>query len=149
MRRVRMLWLATTPLASLLASGCGSSVCTEIGCESLAVVDYGGIIVNEPYALNINVGGQLTSVVCLSNDPDDEPLPEWLSCDAGGFEITGEMAENSTITVAVVPLSTGEAVIPNALVPLTVEQVLRPNGDDCEPVCYRRVGAVPPNGDPP
>lgn len=137
------------PLALILpltAVSCGSSVCTDIGCDSVVVVDYGDVVVNEPYSLTINIGGQLTSVVCLSNNPDDEQPPEWLSCDAGGFEITGELAENTTVTVAVVPVSTGEAVIPNALVTLTVEEVLRPNGPDCEPVCYRRVGTVAPNG---
>ncbi|MFO7561266.1 MAG: hypothetical protein R6X02_01380 [Enhygromyxa sp.] len=149
-RRARMIRLTALLAALLVFSGCGGSfTCTEIGCDSVAVVDYGDVVVNEPYALNINIGGQLTSVVCLSNDPDDEPLPEWLRCDAGGFEITGELADNTTVTVAVVPLSTNEVVIPNVLVPLTVEEVLRPNGPDCEPVCYRRTGTVPPSADRP
>src|SRR5690606_31810392 len=144
MHRASMLALASALFA---VTSCGSSlVCTEIGCDSTLVVDYGNVVVNEPYSLTINPGGQTVSVVCLSDNPDDEPLPEYLSCGAGGFEITGELAENTTITVAVVPLSTGQAVIPNALVPLTVEEALRPNGEDCEPVCYRRVGSVPPNG---
>jgi hypothetical protein len=114
-----------------------------IGCDSTTVVSY-GMAVNEPYALTLNIGGQQTAVVCLSNDPDDGPLPEWLRCDAGGFEITGERADDTTVTVTVVPLSTGEAAISGALVALTVDEVQRPNGADCEPVCYRRSGAVPP-----
>jgi hypothetical protein len=122
--------------------GCGASVCTEIGCDSTLVVDYGDVVVNEPYSLTINPGGQVVTVVCLADGPDPEPLPEWLECDAGGFEITGENAEGTTISVAVVPLSTGEAVIPNALVPLTVDEVNEPNGPDCEPVCYVRSGSV-------
>ena len=122
--------------------GCGASVCTEIGCESTLVVDYGDVVVNEPYSLTINPDGQVVTVVCLDDDPNAEPLPEWLECDAGGFEITGEKAEGTTISVAVVPLSTGEAVIPNALVPLTVDEVNRPNGPDCEPACYVRSGTV-------
>jgi hypothetical protein len=76
--------------------GCGASVCTEIGCDSSLVVDYGDVVVNEPYSLTINPGGQNVTVVCLADDPEAEPLPEWLECDAGGFE-TGENAEGTTI----------------------------------------------------
>ena len=144
------------PLSSLLAlllsfalTSCQSgAACTEIGCESSLVVDYGDIVVNEPYMLTINPGGQLVSVECLSQDPEAEPLPDWLTCDAGGFEIVGDGAESTTISVAVVPLSTGEAVIPNALVALTVVAASTPNGPDCEPVCYQRAGTVPPIGLP-
>jgi hypothetical protein len=129
-------------LAISTVVGCGDSACTLIGCESTLVVDFGEVVVNEPYSLTINPGGQSVTVVCLADDPDAEPLPEWLECDAGGFEITGENAEGTTISVAVVPLSTGEAVIPNALVPLTVDEILEPNGSDCEPVCYTRSGTT-------
>ena len=145
-RPLACLALALASLASLAATGCGHvTACTEIGCDSTMVVDYGNVVVNEPYLLTLDMG-QKQVFECLSDDPDAEPLPEWLTCDAGGFEITGERAEATTISIAVVPLSTEEAVIPNALVTLTVEQVLEPNGPDCEPVCYRRVGQVPPNG---
>src|SRR5690606_31618153 len=100
MHRASMLALASALFA---VTSCGSSlVCTEIGCDSTLVVDYGNVVVNEPYSLTINPGGQTVSVVCLSDSPADEPL--------------------------------------------TVEEALRPNGEDCEPVCYRRVGSVPPNG---
>ncbi len=146
MRR-RPALLTFVALSTLPLSSCGQgAACTEIGCDSTLELDYGDIVVNEPYSLTINPGGQTVSVICLSDNPDEEPPPDWLSCDAGGFAIVGELAENTTITVAVVPLSTNEAVIPNALVPLTVTEVLEPNGPDCEPVCYRRAGVVPPNG---
>jgi hypothetical protein len=138
--------LVLCSLLLALPAGCGGSgECTLIGCESTLVVDY-GVVVNEPYTLVINPGGPNVSVECLTTDPDAEPPPEWLTCTASGFEITGEQAEITTISVTVVPLSTGEAVVPNALVTLTVEQVLEPNGPDCGPVCYRRVGQVPPTG---
>lgn len=147
MRSMLRLLVGSALVLPLALTSCQSGgACTEIGCESSLVVDYGDVVVNEPYTLTINPGGQLVSVECLSQDPDAEPLPEWLSCDAGGFEIVGEGAENTTISVAVVPLSTGEAVIPNALVALTVVEALQPNGPDCEPVCYRRAGSVPPSG---
>jgi len=130
--------------------GCGGPLeCTEIGCESTVVVDYGGIVVNQPYSLTISANGPTVSVTCLDNDPDAEPLPEWLTCHASGFELSGELAQGATtITVTVVPLASGEAVIASALVPLLVEDTIQPNGPDCEPVCYRRVGSVAPSGGP-
>jgi hypothetical protein len=124
-------------------SGCGAQTCTEIGCDSTLVVSYGATVVNEPYSLTINPGGQTTSVICLADDPDSEPLPEWLDCDANGFEVTGDGANATTISVTVVPLSTQVALIPSALVPLIVDEVLEPNGPDCEPACYQRKGTVP------
>jgi hypothetical protein len=33
-------------------------------------------------------------------------------------------------------------VIPNALVTLTVDEIVEPNGPDCEPVCYVRSGTT-------
>ena len=135
------------PLSLLV--GCRGTECAfdkhepvEIVCDSILTVDYGAVVVNEPYSLSINPGGTPVTVTCLADEPDAEPLPEWLTCDANGFEITGEYAENTTISVAVVPLSTGEAVIPNALVPLTVDEINEPNGHDCDPVCYERSGTT-------
>lgn len=137
--------------ALLTLAGCGGDplVCTEIGCESTIVLDYGGLVVNEPYSLTITASGPSLSVICLDNDPDAEPLPDGLTCGAGGFELTGGLADGATtVSVAVVPISTGEALVPYALVPLVVDDLIQPNGPDCEPVCYRRVGSVPPSGGP-
>jgi hypothetical protein len=138
----RFVRLLTVLALAPALPACESDRCTTIGCESTMVVDYGDVVVNEPYSLSINPGGQPTTVTCLADTPDAEPLPEWIECDAGGFQITGERAEMTTISVTVVPLSTGEAVIPGALVPLTVEQIDQPNGPDCDPVCYQRVGST-------
>ena len=132
-------------MLSLALASCGDPVCTQASCDSTLRVSYGAVVVNEPYSLTINPDGQTQSFTCLSDDPDAEPLPEWLACDAGGFEITGERADNTTISVAVVPLSTQEAAIPSALVTLTVDEVIEPNGPDCEPVCYARSGVVQGN----
>ncbi|KIG18171.1 hypothetical protein DB30_01675 [Enhygromyxa salina] len=140
MSRLARLIPAVTLLVA--TAGCGEESCTLIDCESTLEVSYGDIVVNEAYSLTINPSGQTLTVTCLSNDPDAEPLPDWLECDANGFEVTGENASGTTISVTVVPLSTQEALIPSALVPLTVDETLQPNGPDCEPVCYRRVGVV-------
>ncbi len=127
------------------AQGCvDSGACTEIGCTSTAVVSYGSMAVNEPYELTIDPNGNKISVICLG-EPSDEPQPpEWLSCDAGGFTITGSEADLLTVvSVTVVPIASGEATIANALVTLGTDQVDQPNGPDCEPTCYTRSGAVP------
>ncbi|NVB41563.1 hypothetical protein G6O69_27235 [Pseudenhygromyxa sp. WMMC2535] len=140
---MRHLLLSCTLLALIANLGCGGTQCTEIDCDSTLEVDYGEVVVNEPYELTINPGGTSVTVTCLANSPDAEPLPDWLDCDAGGFVITGELADTTTtMNVAVVPLSTEEAVIPNALVALNVDELIEPNGPDCDPRCVVRRGSV-------
>lgn len=141
MHRISQL-LPVLALFALLPACADSEACTLADCSSTIVVDYGAVVVNEPYSLTINPGGMTTSVTCLQVGPDAEPLPEWIECDANGFEISGDFGTTTTITVGVVPLSTQEAVVANALVPLTVTDVIEPNGPDCDPVCYRRVGST-------
>src|SRR5688572_10548556 len=77
------------------------TIYTEISCDSRLVVDYGDIVMNEAYSLTINPGKQSVTVVCLADDPKAEPLPEWLECNAEGFEITGKNAKSTTISMAV------------------------------------------------
>ena len=140
MHRLRRL-VALLALSPVLA--CGGNECTEIDCDSVLEVDYGMVVVNEPYWLTIDPQGNKITVVCLADTPDAEPLPDWLACDAGGFTITGELADTTTtLNVAVVPLSTEEAVIPNALVPLMVDEIDEPNGPGCPPKCVTRRGVV-------
>lgn len=140
MRRLpALLALALLPLS---LEGCDAQACTEAGCESTIRVDYGSLTINEPYELSINPEGPTVSVTCLGSGPDAEPLPDWIECDANGFELVGELGSLTTITVAVVPVATQEAVIANALVPLTVVETLQPNGPDCPPACYVREGST-------
>lgn len=129
--------------ALLTLAGCGGESCSLAGCESTVIVDYGSVVVNEPYELVIDLDGAKQTYQCLAEDPEAEPLPEWLSCDAGGFEATGDFATTTTVSVLVVPLSTQEAPFPTELVPLMVQEELQPNGPDCEPTCYVRRGQVP------
>ena len=126
------------------SGGCiESGACTEIGCSSSAQVSYDAPV-NEPYELTIDPNGTKVSAICLG-DPSDEPQPpEWLSCDANGFTITGSEADLLTaISVTVVTVEAQEAVIGNVLVNLSTDEVSRPNGPDCEPTCYTRSGMVP------
>jgi len=139
---LRLRLLPPLLAVGLSALGCGGETCTLADCESTISVDYGSVVVSEPYHLTINPGGDTTSVVCLATGPEVEPLPEWLACDANGFQITGDFADETTITVAVVTVASQEALIANALVPLTVDQVIQPNGPDCDPTCYDRVGST-------
>lgn len=134
-----LLALALVPLS---LSGCAAEACTDAGCESTIRVDYGSITVNEPYVLSINPEGPTVSVTCLGSGPDSEPPPDWIDCDANGFELVGEFGSLTTITVAVVPVASQEPLIANALVPLTVVETLEPNGPDCPPACYVREGST-------
>lgn len=137
--------LAALSLIMLASSGAcvDTGACSLVGCDSVAEVSYGSSVVNEPYTLIIDPNGAKISAICLG-EPGDEPQPpEWLRCDAGGFTITGSEADLLTaISVTVVPVSTEEAVIANELVILTTDEVLQPNGPDCDPTCYTRSGAV-------
>ncbi len=133
-------------LATLLplASACSeTSVCTEIGCSSVAEVSYGSITVNERYELTVDAAGQKVTVICLG-DELDEPPPEWLTCDAQGFTLQGPEADTTAVTVTLVVSSSGDVLIENELVSLVTEEVNQPNGPDCEPTCYERRGTVPP-----
>lgn len=151
-----MLSRRLTALGSLVllftgsSGGCvGAEACTEIGCESVAEVSYGSRVVNEPYELTIDPNGPKMTVTCLGDpdlaEPDAAPEPpEWLRCDASGFTITGSEADLLTaISVTVVPIATEEPVIANELLFLSTDEVLQPNGPDCEPTCYTRSAVVP------
>lgn len=132
------------PVLGLAAiAGCGAGECTEIGCESSLEVSY-GVVVNEPYELTVDAGLGPTTVTCLPDQPDAEPPPDWLECDAAGFTITDEVAATSTtVRVSVVTLEDEEPIVANVLVPLMVVEILEPNGPDCEPTCVVRRGSVP------
>jgi hypothetical protein len=143
----RRLITAASIVLPLVASsgGClGSGACTEADCSSVIEVSYGSQVVNEPYELTIDPNGGKISVICLGEPTDEPQPPEWLRCDANGFTITGSEADLLTsITVTVVPVATEEAVIANEFVSLLTDEVLQPNGPDCEPTCYTRNGVVP------
>jgi hypothetical protein len=127
------------------SGGCvDSGVCTQIGCSSVAEVSYGSRVIDGAYQLTIDPHGGTISVIC-QGEPEDEPQPpEWLECDANGFTITGTEADLLTaVSVTVVSLATEEPVIANELVFLSTDEVLQPNGPDCEPTCYTRSGEVP------
>ncbi|MFV8754354.1 hypothetical protein ACNOYE_27730 [Nannocystaceae bacterium ST9] len=143
-RALLVLALILLPFAASSGGCIDSGACTEIGCSSSAEVSFGSLVVDEPYTLSIDPNGATVTAICLG-EPGDEPQPpEWLSCDANGFTITGSEADLLTVvSVTVVPVSTGEAVITNELVNLSTDEILRPNGPDCEPTCYTRSGVVP------
>lgn len=143
-RGLALLALILLPFAASSGGCVESGVCTEIGCTSTAEVSYGSIVVDEPYQLIIDPNGATVTAICLGEEGDEPQPPEWLSCDANGFTITGSEADLLTVvSVTVAPVSSGEAVIADELVNLSTDEVNRPNGPDCEPTCYVRSGAVP------
>ena len=132
--------------ALALLDGCfgGEGVCTEIACESRVQVSY-GLSVAEPYTLYIDPNGTQVAALCLGEEGEEPVAPDWLDCNATGFTITGSEADLLTIvSVTVVPVATEEAVIENVLVTLSTDEVLQPNGEDCEPTCYERSGSAAP-----
>jgi len=143
--KTRLLTLPlVAPLVALLPwlVDCGGQACTEVDCNSILSIDYGAVI-DEPYALTLDLGAETVDVVCLADGPNPEPLPDWLECDAAGFTITGAKADTTTaIGVTAITLADEQAIVPNVLVQTTVMEILEPNGPNCDPKCVVRNGAV-------
>ncbi len=147
-RRLAMLALLVSSLAAA-GGGCGPEVCTEIGCSSVAEVSYGSRTLAEPYLLTITPNGPSVTALCLGAEGEEPLPPDWLACDGQGFTITGSEADLLTVvSVTVVPVESGEALIANELVTLDTLDIEQPNGPDCEPTCYVRSGTVPEPPEP-
>jgi hypothetical protein len=139
----RLAYLSFPPLLLLACDG-GAIECTELGCESKMVVDYGEVSANGAYDLQISASGLDLSARC--NDPgsmEEVDNPPELSCSTSGFEIIGPSVDTtSSVNVTVVRVEDEEVLIGNIPVNLTVAEIIEPNGPDCEPKCYERHGTV-------
>ncbi len=136
--------IAGAALASILLPGClGGEGCTEIGCSSEATVVYSRAV-GQGYWLDLEIGGESALALCNAPPMPDMPEnPEWLSCNASGFEIVGELAGNNSVLVLLYLDDDDQTVLAsNADVSLATspEGVQQPNGPDCEPTCYVRRG---------
>ena len=128
----RLLGLCTT-LVALPLAGCGGpgGACTEIGCESEAVVTFDGSI-SAIYWLTIDYGSQSATARC--NDAgslESQDNPEWLDCSTTGFEFTGAAADESDIVVTIVLDDPDQTVVfSNELVSMGVTEdgIIEPNG---------------------
>lgn len=129
--------------------GCaGQAACTEIGCESEAVVTFpanlfpGGL--TGPYDLVIEGDTETATARCLDpSAPETADNPEGLACDGQGFSLVGHpLANEREVVVTIVVLETDEMV--SESVRLEAIEELTPNGPDCPPLCVIRNGQLRP-----
>lgn len=140
------IWASLLLLAPLVACA-GDTQCTEIGCESEATISYNGFAISGPYDLTVRLGSETYLVRCNDKGSMEElENPEFIDCDAGKFEIIGDEANHTSITVSIYDIENDESITANNSVALSVEPngVLNPNGEDCPPTCFIRFGSVVP-----
>ena len=140
-------------LLCLLPAACGgpSAACTEIDCDSEAVVTFDGTI-SEVYTLTIRYGGESATARCNdSGSLEAEDNPEWLNCGSTGFDYTGPAADEGDIVVTLILDDAEETVLfSNELVTMSVTEdgIIEPNGPGCPPICFERNGQVLGNEGP-
>ena len=119
--------------------------CTEIGCESEAIVTFDATI-SEVYTLIIDYSSDVATARC--NDPGSllsQENPEWLNCNGAGFSYTGVAADEGDLIVTIfLDDSEQTPVCSNELVSMgvTEEGIIEPNGPDCLPICFERFGSL-------
>lgn len=128
-----------------LVPGCTSEpACTEIGCESEAIVTFPASLVSGAYDLVLEGEGPTVTARCLDpSAPETAENPEGLECDASGFRLHGELANEREVVVTVIPYVDGEpgdAV--SESVRLDAIEEITPNGPDCPPLCVVRNGQL-------
>lgn len=128
-----------------LVPGCASeSACTELGCESEAIVTFPAGLVSGAYDLVLEGEGPTVTARCLDpSAPETAENPEGLECDASGFRLHGELANARELVVTVIPYVDGE---PGDAVsePVRLDAIdeITPNGPDCPPLCVVRNGQL-------
>lgn len=127
------------------ACAVGSGECTEIGCESVATVTYDGSV-SGGYLLMVQAGGMSGMAECNAPpSPDAIEPPEWLSCDASSFEMVGAAADDNSVLVTIVLMDPDETVLignADVALPADPDNLIQPNGPDCEPTCFERRGTL-------
>ncbi len=132
-------------IALTLPACTGGQACTEIGCDSEAEVTYNGFAISSRYDLTLDLGSEKVLVRCNDSGSMEElDNPDYVTCSAGGFEIIGEEANQTSILVTIYDIDADEVIAINQTVQLSVEPngEIQPNGPDCPPVCYKRFGSV-------
>lgn len=138
-----IVWAAVCGV--VLATGCaGSGQCTEATCEHEAVVTYPAGLLSGPYDLTLSFAGlpELTSRCSDPGAPELADNPEGVTCDLAGFQLTGEIAGQRTVSVQLLDVPSGEVIVAGSEVRLEAVGESRPNGPDCDPVCFVRNGSL-------
>lgn len=135
------LWVT---LAGLVPGCAGESACTEIGCESEAIVTFPAGLVSGAYDLVLEGEGPAVTARCLDpSAPETAENPEGLECDTAGFRLRGDLANQRELVVTVIPYVDGEPGEPvSEPVRLDAVEEITPNGPDCPPLCVVRNGQL-------
>lgn len=132
-------------LGTVVAAGCsGSGQCTEATCEHEAVVTYPAALLTGPYDLTLSFPGlpTLTSRCADPGAPELADNPEGVTCDLAGFQLSGDIAGQRTVSVQLVDVALDEVIVAGSEVRLEAVGESRPNGPDCDPVCFVRNGSL-------
>ncbi|MCA9707066.1 MAG: hypothetical protein KDK70_14525 [Myxococcales bacterium] len=129
--------------AALGSTGCSDTAsCTEIGCESEAVVTFPAGVVTGPFDLVIEGSGMSVTLRCSDpGAPETADNPPGIRCDAQGFSIEGHpLADEREVAVAIIPTDGSEQI--QGVVRMDAVEEITPNGPDCPPVCVVRNGQL-------
>lgn len=135
--------VALVGLIAALGPACGGeTACTQIGCESEAIVTFPPNLVMGPYDLVLEGETETATARCLDpSAPETADNPPGLTCDAQGFSLVGHpLANEREVVVTIVVLETGETT--SEAVRLEAVEEVTPNGPDCPPLCVIRNGQV-------
>jgi hypothetical protein len=145
MRRQRWWWPCALGSALSLVQCATSSECTEVDCNDEAVVTYPAGLVSGAYDLILASEGAMLGARCLDpTAPETMDNPSGVSCDAMGFELTGDeaLANRRTVQVTIIDVMSGETLAEGVEVILNAVDEDQPNGPGCPPTCYIRNGRL-------
>jgi hypothetical protein len=142
--------LVPLALACALPAACADVECTEIGCTDRAVVSFPPELIDGPFDLLIQSELGSVQARCLQAPPPEGPENSpGLACDQEGFELDeSDVASAREVQVTITDVDTGEVLAEAILVHLDVVEEHRPNGPDCEPICFERNGQLLVDGLP-
>lgn len=134
-----LLALLALPLLPACTSASG---CTEIGCNSEAIVTFSPNLVSGSYDLVIEGDEAMATARCSDpSAPETADNPEGLTCNGQGFTLDGHpLADEREVTVTVIPSDGSDPV--EGLVRLEAIEERTPNGPDCPPICVVRNGLL-------
>jgi len=128
----------------LWINGCSASPssCTEIGCESEAVVTFPPALISGGYDLVIEGDDAMATARCADpSAPETADNPEGLRCDSVGFTLQGHpLADEREVQVTIIPTDGSDTT--TGLVRLDAVDEITPNGPDCPPICVVRNGQL-------
>ncbi len=129
-------------LIAALTSCNTTTSCTELSCDSEAIVTFPANAVTGAYDLVIDGEASMTTARCSDPAaPETADNPEGLSCDGQGFTLIGHpLADEREVLVTIIPLDGSPEL--SGLVRLEAIDEVTPNGPGCPPLCVIRNGRL-------